>query len=330
MQIPAYWAEARLQQKNRERSVTVRRFGWSDESQRAAQEMADARCAEAFSQVLAGRNLHRREQRVPYNGAEGLPIREEILAKDGDAVITRNAYGAHCLNVPDVLFADVDFDDFKPTRGLFLACFFALAIVAFFLWYQLPSNPCDPKWGLPLVLLCVIGFIPLTQALYAASVRLRGGVERLATRRVDRFVQSRPDWRVRLYRTPAGLRSLATHRRFAPDDPEVTDYFDALNVDRLYASMCRRQQCFRARLTGKPWRMGIQTRMKPSPGVWPVSEDRLEERQSWAREYDLRSTQFSACRFIRELGSGRSSSEVSPTQTLHDDLSGALGTRPLA
>jgi hypothetical protein len=57
---------------------------------------------------MAGRPLIPREPKVPYNGAVGVPIREEILARYGAAVITRNSHGARCLNTPDILFADVD------------------------------------------------------------------------------------------------------------------------------------------------------------------------------------------------------------------------------
>jgi hypothetical protein len=330
VQIPSYWAEARLQRKTRARSVTVRRFGWSDISQEDAQAMADARCAEALKQILAGRELSRREQRVPYNGADGLPIREEILARHGEAVVTRNSYGAHCLNVPDALFADVDFEDYRPGRHLYLAVFLVLATASGALWLHMPHKPCDPSWLLPLIFFCAVSFIPITQFLYRASLRLCGGVERVAVHRIERFARRHPTWRVRLYFTPSGLRTLTLHRRFQPNDPEVEAYFSALRVDPVYAAMCRHQQCFRARLTGKPWRMGIESHMKPRPGVWPVSPERLADRQSWTRDYDKRAEGFSACRFVREIGVGNPAVELDAIQELHDALSGALSTRPVA
>jgi hypothetical protein len=40
---------------------------------------------------------------MPYNGAAGVPIREEIVGRHGETVITRNSYGARCLNMPNVL-----------------------------------------------------------------------------------------------------------------------------------------------------------------------------------------------------------------------------------
>ena len=111
MIVPEYWAEARLQTKEDGKQITIRRFGWSDESQEAAEALAQERAAEAMQRARAGEKLERREFKTPYNGADGVPIREEIMARHGDVVITRNCYGAPCLNTPDVLFLDVDFEE---------------------------------------------------------------------------------------------------------------------------------------------------------------------------------------------------------------------------
>jgi len=94
MIVPQFWAEGRVRGRHDGRQVTVRRFGWSDTSQADAQANADDRAAEALRRVLAGERLDRREPKVPYNGADGLPIREEIVARHGDTIITRNSYGA--------------------------------------------------------------------------------------------------------------------------------------------------------------------------------------------------------------------------------------------
>ncbi len=100
MLVPKFWAEARLQSKQNGKQVTVRRFGWSNESVDAATQHANERAADALRRILSGEDLPRRDRKVAYNGAEGLPIREEILAAYGETVVTRNSYGAHCLNTP--------------------------------------------------------------------------------------------------------------------------------------------------------------------------------------------------------------------------------------
>jgi len=113
MIIPEYWAEARVQHGGSKRQVTVRRFGWSNESQAAAQAHAEERASEAIQLAIQDASIPRRELKIPYNGAEGLPIREEVILRDDRFVITRNSYGALCINTSDVMFADVDLDSTK-------------------------------------------------------------------------------------------------------------------------------------------------------------------------------------------------------------------------
>ena len=108
MIVPDHWAEARRQHRSAAQRFTVRRFGWSTTSPADAERMAEARADEALQGLIAGQALARREPKVAYNGATGTPIREEVLARHGEHVITRNAYGARCLNTAKVLFADIE------------------------------------------------------------------------------------------------------------------------------------------------------------------------------------------------------------------------------
>lgn len=100
MIVPSFWAEARRHIRRGNRQITVRRWGWSDTSEADAQAMAEARAEEALALAQTDNTLERRERKVAYNGAQGVPIREEVLERHGDTVITRNAYGAKCLNTP--------------------------------------------------------------------------------------------------------------------------------------------------------------------------------------------------------------------------------------
>ena len=111
MIVPEYWSEAKERVVLGGRSRTLKRFGWSDVSESEALAHAKERVHEAASRLRAGKEVRTMDHKVPYNGAEGLPIREEIVSRHGDAVITRNSYGALCLNTPDTVFADVDIGD---------------------------------------------------------------------------------------------------------------------------------------------------------------------------------------------------------------------------
>ena len=114
MIVPRYWAEARRQERVGKKQFTVRRFGWSNANQAEAEAHAAQRLEAAWADVVSGKIHKRREVKVKYNGADGLPIREEIIGEYDDTVITRNSYGAKCLNTTDVFFADIDF--FQPPQ----------------------------------------------------------------------------------------------------------------------------------------------------------------------------------------------------------------------
>jgi hypothetical protein len=331
MIIPQYWAEARLQHRERKRQVTVRRFGWSDVSLEEAQAHADTRVREAFERVLAGETLPRSERRVAYNGAEGVPIREEIVERDGDSVITRNGYGALCLNTPNVFFADIDYVVRVDPRHLrfwrvLTGLMIALSIIAL-------AGAGSPKYVLALVLGIGGGFIFggfAAELLIGVWIRLTGGHERHALRRVRKFIVANTQWRLRLYRTPAGLRLLALHRLFDPREADVATAFEALGVDPTYARMCRNQNCFRARLTPKPWRLGLPRLRAPYSAAWRLEHAELPARREWIAEYDRASGGHAACRFVEALGHGPIDALAEHVRQLHDLMCQAERDLPLA
>lgn len=325
MIVPQYWAEGRIRQQHKGRQVTIRRFGWSDGSQAEAQSMADARASEAMNALLAGQGVLRREPKMPYNGADGVPIREEVVSRHGPTVITRNIYGARCLNTPGALFVDIDLHD-DPPLALSLAVFATLMVLASVLHYQFQS----------LMLMLVVAGLGLIYSRPVAAELLRvfrhftASTELVALRRIREFVRTHPAWNFRIYRTPAGLRALATHATFAADSDETAACFDALQADPTYARMCRHQQCFRARVSPKPWRIGIASHIKPRPGVWPIAPERMPAREAWVRAYEQAAQAYAACQFIESSGSGVIHPEIAPVIELHDSLCQATGTLPIA
>jgi hypothetical protein len=313
MIVPQYWAEGRAQGRQGERRFTARRFGWSDESALAAQAHADERARAALARWLAGETVARREPKLPYNGAFGLPIREEIVARaEPGMVITRNAYGALCLNTPDVLFADIDVDDAPPMRwGWFVFGLIVLATAA--AAWLLRS-----RWVYVLILVGALFSGTIARFSYGAWNRARGGAVERARRRVHDFVARHPGWGLRLYRTPAGWRALATHRRFDAADPEVQQHLKDLGSDRLYMRMCLNQRCFRARVSGKPWRMGIVDHLRPRPGVWPVAPGKRALREAWVTRYEQTAERFAACAFVETIGNPTVDARVQPVIDEHD------------
>lgn len=290
MLIPTYWAEARAQGRRAGRLVAFRRYGWSLTSEAEAARMANERAAEALRRALLGEEPQRREPKVPYNGADGVPIREEVIARYNGEVITRNSYGARCLNTPDAPFIDIDFDDKK----------------------RLPP----PRWLGPFR-----GLLPRSRKTFEVDCR----------RHIQKFVDRYPNWSLRVYDTPSGWRLLVTHDRLPPSDPLIQQLFKMVEADPQYVRMCRNQQCFRARLSAKPWRIGIAAHMKPRPGVWPVDPGRLPERIRWVEHYEQVAGGYAACRYLETIGSDRVHPKTASLIKLHDEACQALdATRPLA
>jgi len=333
MIVPSFWAEARARYRRKGKQITVRRFGWSDASQEDAQQNAQRRVDEALARAASGEPLPRRERKVPYNGGDGLPIREEVVDRVGETVITRNGYGARCINTPNVLFVDIDFNDGPGKRVIWGAALFLLAGATVMLVLMAVAG----KSLGSLLAAAVVGVFlapvlsfPIAKHIHRLAVRGRGGPEEIARANILRFMSTRPGWLVHLYRTPAGLRLLATHRLFDPLEAEVAVCFQALAADPVYAAMCLNQHCFRARVSAKPWRIGIGDHMKPRPGTWPVSPERLPERRAWLERYDRAATGFAACRYIESIGKGASMPAAQAVQQLHDELCQAHSKLPIA
>ena len=330
MIVPRFWAEGRIQERVAGQQVTVRRFGWSDDSPLAAQAHADQRTREAYDRIVSGETLERRERKLAYNGAHGVPIREEIVERQGDSIVTRNSYGARCLNTPDVLFIDVDFESEeggsrRSARGLtVIGAAFIGSLAA---GYATRSAMVGVA---AFMLVAAFGFwrahregLPVVED---TSDPLAG-----ARARVEGFIHLHPDWHLRLYRTPAGLRVLAMHDVFAPSDAAVTDAFQTLGADTVYARMCRNQNCFRARLSAKPWRVGIGEHLRPRPGVWPVSPDRLPARDAWVARYEKAAEGYAACHYLGSVGNTlKVHLNALVVQELHDGRTRANSGLPLA
>jgi hypothetical protein len=131
---------------------------------------------------------------------------------------------------------------------------------------------------------------------------------------------------VRMYRTPAGLRVIRTDRNLDAESPEAMADLDALGSDPLYRALCRRQQCFRARLGPKPWRIGLPSPPRQFPRA-PGDESRFRE---WLAEYEGTARDYAACRFVEAAGGDRVAPELESLVRVHDEQSGALSDRELA
>jgi hypothetical protein len=126
----------------------------------------------------------------------------------------------------------------------------------------------------------------------------------------------------RVYETAQGYRVVVLGRYFEPGTPDFRRLIKDSYTDWLYADICISQNCYRARLTPKPYRIGIE-RMHFK---WPMTPDAYTQAQTWLQAYTTASEPFATCRYVTTLGLA----VTAPDLGFHDHPSGAQTCKPLA
>ncbi len=300
-------------------------MGWSDVSQQEADLMAKTRLNDAFEKLVSGEKITLVERRVSYNGAEGMPIREEILEEIGDTVITRNIYGAHCLNVQNTLFADIDFDTISRSYMINLTAWagFLISVITFFITKKI-------YLALGIFSLFLIIRVILKKRYLNDYKKTLESIEKKSLSNIDSFCKKHPEFKFRVYRTPSGLRLLALNDSYNPKDNSTIEFLKELGSDSNYIQMCVNQNCFRARVSPKPWRINLKDSLPHKKAVWPYSPEILEERRKWIEKYEAKSSDYASCKYIDTIGTGGECSEAVKVQELHDNLCRAFEELPTA
>jgi hypothetical protein len=127
----------------------------------------------------------------------------------------------------------------------------------------------------------------------------------------------------RIYETGKGIRLIVTGLYFDPADGPGIAFLQRCNADKLYAKLCIRQKCYRARLTPKPHRIK-QARFTYR---WPMDAQQYEEARAWVGEYDSRSEAFATCRFVKALGKQHMAGDA---LAFHDEATKARSQLALA
>jgi len=272
------------------RDKNLAAWGWSDNSLAEAGERATERLTRIRA-WLSQRGKSPSPQRYGYGDTR--PLREEVVrefrAPEGTlrAAITRNSYGCLVLNTADLMFVDVDAPEAKGSGWL-----------AGLFGFRKPDQSRDPN-----------AFINTLMA------------------RVNDWVARTPGWGWRVYRTAAGVRLLATNEPFAPDNAMCRRAFEVFEADPLYRKLCATQKCFRARLTPKPWRCGLD-----KPRVrWPWGNEEWEARfRKWETQYTKAAERYATCKLIGQLGNPEIHSSLREFVDVHDRATRAESNLKLA
>ena len=358
---------------NPSKQATIKRYGWSDISQSEALSHAKLRVSEAHKRWLAGEDILRRERKEEYNEGNSIPIREEIIDKHDfpenelsnnsaavtKLIVTRNSYGAQVANVDNIAIIDVDNDDLL--RHIYPDDYTHHGFMPAFLVNQ--SNPASKIkiWAFVIVFILiasVIAWLGLSwlwllavmigatvylwqQASVKDKVRAQKYADDAAsllpymTDLIKNRITNHPNESFRLYQTPAGFRIIATHDVVLPSDRLVAEWFAYFHADANYVRLCQAQQCFRARLTAKPWRLSEVENNKlakdiPAKDFWFGSEntdidssieqrqDELKARKQWIVSYDKYAKNYRACRYVEGFsGEETVDRNTAATQDIH-------------
>jgi hypothetical protein len=124
----------------------------------------------------------------------------------------------------------------------------------------------------------------------------------------------------RLYETAAGLRLAIVDRPLAAEAEESRRILRELQSDPLYQQLCKTQCCFRARLSPKPWRLGVAA----PPKSFPFFADGDEEGfRQWVKTYEQASASAASCKLIDVSGPPRVDTAIAPLIELHDAMTKA-------
>lgn len=275
--IPQHWISvADRVQSPQGRSYQLTVWGWSTSSISQAAQTATRRLGELGQRVRAGERLFRRGAYYPR-----MPLREEVLQEfhraDGTliAAITRNRYGAEVLNTDALLIADVDVPRVR--------------------WSGLRT------WI-------------LAKVFAGEKDGGAGPSEGAAVERIQEFARTNPALGVHIYQTKAGFRVLITGARVLPGSAEAERILQALASDPIYATLCATHKTYRARLTPKPWRIGM-----PALALrWPwQTEVQARQAKDWIEEYRRRGAPYAVCQRVR-LGPAVRDPDQSRVLEAHD------------
>jgi hypothetical protein len=134
------------------------------------------------------------------------------------------------------------------------------------------------------------------------------------------------DYTIRMYHTAAGLRFVVVNKYINPKSSEMERLFDLFEADQLYRKLCINQECYRARLTPKRWRCGIDA--PPNRFPWENVADKNGYRE-WEKDYEAKTESYATCKFITQWGTANGNTLQEKILKLHDQITKATTDLPL-
>lgn len=120
-----------------------------------------------------------------------------------------------------------------------------------------------------------------------------------------------------VYETHAGFRVFITSEEYAPELNIASSILEQLKTDPLYKKLCLSQKCYRARLTPKPWRCGMDQPPNHFPRETPEQQGAFGR---WLLEYTRKSKECTVCKLITTLGPSKMTDNAKRILNAHDTI----------
>lgn len=143
--------------------------------------------------------------------------------------------------------------------------------------------------------------------------------------KLETWVGERSGRAARVYRTAAGLRYLLPATELDPASDETRSLLERLGTDPRYTNLCRVQRCYRARLSPKPWRLGVGG----PPGHIKYGRDAAQFAE-WDEAYREASMRHAVCDLLTTIGAAPPTDDAARVLDLHDAATGVGSGLPLA
>lgn len=171
------------------------------------------------------------------------------------------------------------------------------------------------------------GLVALIKSIFGVKNLTRSDKEKQSIEILRNLAKIDASFGARVYRTSAGLRYLLTHAVVNPSDQSTISAMESLGSDELYIKLCKAQDCFRARLTPKPWRCGLK-----QPVVrYPWTDDGLKDAfLKWEGQYNESAEKYATCQLVEVVGNENMHPEIAPIVELHDRCTKVSVSLPLA
>jgi hypothetical protein len=293
----------------------------SDESEEKAYLALDQKIQE---RLAAWKNRSSKKSKEVRLGDYGLSDLAERLLERGESpelgqwAITRNGYGCRTLCVEKLFIADIDCYHWNPWGRILLK--------VPGVWGRLRDLCLSlTAWGRAKVAQeKKERFIWESAKSKAMELWPEASTERLESlTRICKFGMEDSSLSFDIHRTTRGFRVIERSRAWDARAQETLNLMQQLGCDELYMTLCRKQDCFRARLEAKPWRCGS---VRP-PVKYPFNGIHDEQAfTTWLNDFQDKAKHRRACAWIGHLGADSHWEPARALCKLHEEQTGSHET----